>query len=108
MLDWLVDLLAQAVIWISARSTVEVLLFMIWLYLVAIFRSLSEIKSTLQATRVAILDARETVETVKLDVQGIRIIVYETMTATLQSRDAIEKIRGVYAPHEYEKDLHPE
>ena len=102
MLDWLITLLTEVTIWILARSTVEVFLFAIWLYLVILARRLTDIQSTLGATLVAIMDIRKTIDTVKLDVQGIRMIVYETLTATQSSHDAIEKIRERYAPSEHE------
>ena len=104
MPDWLANVLTHTIDWIFARSTVEVLLFVIWLYLARVAGHLSDIKRGVWGTIRAVKRIEVDTEEIGKAAHTIMTATEDIRTAAMESSGTIEEIRKAQAPRSYEID----
>ena len=100
----LASVLMHTVDWIFARSTSEVLLFVIWLYLARVAGYLSDIKRGVWGTIRAVKRIEVDTEEIGKAAHTIMTATEDIRTAAMESTGTIEEIRKVQAPRSYEID----
>ena len=106
-LFFVLAVLGGVIEWIFARSTVEILLFLILLCLWSISGKLASIRSSSRgANALASTVYADVAQQVIDDLKEIRVQTYHTMNAAIEAEKTLEELRKQLAPRSYEVDRH--